>query len=137
MSQTVKILKDLVDQIDALVAKGQQIFDKAGGQTVGQIKRVGETAHLAHVEAQAGALWVAALPSAAQVCRDTGIRDLRVLRLAYASEGIFSHQMVGANEVAMSILTGKQHGIEAYFPIGHLRGMVAALRFVLGEEETV
>jgi len=128
----VKNLQILTDKIAALVAEGEQIFVKAGGQTVGQIEKVGETDHLNKIEGSAAELWCEALPFAAQVCHKTH-KLYVMIEHAYAKDGIFSEDSVGARDVATSILEGKNKNGD-YYPLGHLKGMVAALRYVLAKE---
>lgn len=129
-SELVAKLQDLTEKMVALVIEGEQIFVKAGGQTRGQIEDAGETEHLKLVEASAGEIWLEALPVAAQIRKLKKIRKEKILR-AYVKDGIFSEQTVGADQVAESILKGENQGFDGYYPIGHLKGMVSALRLIL------
>lgn len=123
-------LKKLMDAIFVLAEEGEQVFIKAGGQTVGEIEKVGESDHLKIIEDSAGKIWHQCLPLASQICAGKGVTQPEIAQ-AYASKGIFSANKIGAIDVAESILRGEYLGFETYFPIGHINGMATALRFVL------
>lgn len=125
-------LKYLIEKIEEIVKIGNQIFEKAGGKTMGQIAKVGEVDHLDIIKNEGGGYWIKALPLAAQICKEKGIVNSAPIRQIYAQNGIFGAQMNGAIWVADAILKGGPiGGPDDYYPIGHLNGMAAALRYVL------
>lgn len=121
----------LTDQIDPLLSETDAIFRRAGGKTVGQIERIGETDRLNKITALAAELWRKSLPLAAFLAGEKGISQ-DILRQTYANAGIFSTESVGASNVASSIIEGHDTtGSSDYHPAGHLKGMLAALRAVM------
>ncbi len=123
----------IITDLALIVAQGEDIFVKAGGSsenvTVGQIEAIGETDHLKTLENSGGRLWLNALPIASQLCQKNEISET-YLRKVYAKHGIFSQGTMGAVEVAKSIVLGESTRRDNYYPIGHLRGMLAALESV-------
>jgi hypothetical protein len=130
----VKNLEALIEKLALVVAEGEQIYLKAGGSKDGamarQVEAAGETEHLERVKALGGQLWRAALAYTAPLCKEKRIAE-QELRHAYGQAGIFSEGTAGAHEVAQSIISGQDACPEDYYPIGHLRGMLAALRTIL------
>ncbi|KKT85352.1 MAG: hypothetical protein UX16_C0025G0004 [Parcubacteria group bacterium GW2011_GWB1_45_7] len=130
MLQTTVKLQAIANEIAGIVAEGEEIIAKAGGTTVGDIERIGEWGHLKNIQRQGGELWVSSLPFAAALCHAKRIKD-KELRQAYARDGIFSEQQAGSYDVAGSIRHWENKGFDDYYPIGHLKGMLSALRYVL------
>lgn len=131
MKTATERLQEIVSKLERVVDEGQGILNRVG-QTVGELQRAGEKAHMDNLEREGGRLWQAALLDAAEICRTKRIFQSD-LREAYAQGGLFKAQMQGAYEVAESIWKGFSENNDDYYPIRHLSGMLSALQFVLNQ----
>jgi hypothetical protein len=133
LENVVEQLEEYIRLLTNLVKEGEQIFSEAGGSTVGDVERAGESKHLDHLWYTAEQYWFECLPYAAALRKEKRITK-REIRAAYAMEGMVSSKQAGAYDVADSIFKGAYVGSAHYFPTEHVAGLVSALRYILASE---